>query len=72
MPTSRRLLVLCSPASGKVVGVQMVEPTLDIGMNGSQEETGKGSGTISGTSDYKSLRQAIKVSDAMLLHSVQG
>lgn len=63
MPTSRRLLVLCSPASGNIVGVQMIQSALDIGMSGSEESNSKAANSITGTADYKSIRQAMKVSD---------
>ena len=64
MPTSRRLLVLCSPASGKVAGVQTIPATLDTAASGSSEDTSKGAGIIPGTADYKSIRQSMRVSSS--------
>jgi hypothetical protein len=62
IPTSRRLLVLCSPSSEKVIGTQMLPSTLEIGTNGSEEATTNKSRPITGTADYVSVRKAMQVS----------
>ncbi|UZJ53414.1 hypothetical protein CBS101457_002734 [Exobasidium rhododendri] len=60
VPTSRRLLVLCSPSTGRVIGTQMIPSTLDIGLSGSEESTTKSARPITGTADYTSIRQAMR------------
>lgn len=61
IPTSRRILILCKPSSGKVAGVHMIPPTLDVGAMSAGEDTTKASNTLLGTADYKAVRGAIQV-----------
>jgi exosome complex RNA-binding protein Rrp42 (RNase PH superfamily) len=61
-PASRRLLILCSPLSGNIAGVQMINSTLDSGINSTGEDTSASKGRMLGTADYKAVQQAMLVS----------